>query len=275
MFQDQYYSFSLKEFAEILGVPCEGACVFTDKWALYELANGLPGDGPYQTFLPSLDDIITLVRVYREGPVTRVRHKNEIDVIEYQVLTREIDPTFKDIETILRENVFRMGEIGIMCRLVMLFGPGSRQADMFIYRHGAKIAYKCAFIYDAREPHFSALKRVLCYIRALDFELQLYASSTGSLVAYSVVGWDGFPSIMRSTTDYCVFLGDNLLSWYSKWQHTLSISSAEAEYRDVANVVVETVWLHNLLLEPHTPLLSATLVYCDNVSTIYMTTNHF
>ncbi|GJZ50546.1 hypothetical protein Tco_0604736 [Tanacetum coccineum] len=84
MFQDQYYSFSLEEFAEILGVPCEGACVFTDKWALYELANGLPGDGPYQTFLPSLDDIITLVRVDREGPVTRVRHKKEIDVIEYQ-----------------------------------------------------------------------------------------------------------------------------------------------------------------------------------------------
>ncbi|GJX21241.1 hypothetical protein Tco_0223918 [Tanacetum coccineum] len=109
MFQDQYYSFSLEEFAEILGVPCEGACVFTDKWALYELANGLPGDGPYQTFLPSLDDIITLVRVDREGPVTRVRHKKEIDVIEYQVLTREIDPTFKDIETILRENVFGLG----------------------------------------------------------------------------------------------------------------------------------------------------------------------
>ncbi|GKA26939.1 copia protein [Tanacetum coccineum] len=101
MFQDQYYSFSLEEFAEILGAPCEGVCVFTDKWALYELPNGLPGDGPYQTFLPSLDDIITLVCVDREGPVTRVRHKKEIDVIEYQVLTREIDPTFKDIETIL------------------------------------------------------------------------------------------------------------------------------------------------------------------------------
>ncbi|GJY53102.1 zf-CCHC domain-containing protein [Tanacetum coccineum] len=104
--KDQYYSFSLEEFAEILGVPCEGAYVFTDKWALYELASGLPGDGPYQTFLPSLDDIITLIRVDREGPVTYVHHKKEIDILEYQVLTREIDSTFKDIETILRENVF-------------------------------------------------------------------------------------------------------------------------------------------------------------------------
>ncbi|GJV57644.1 hypothetical protein Tco_1458649 [Tanacetum coccineum] len=109
MFNDTYNSFSLEEFAEILGVPCEGAYVFTDKWALYELASGLPGDGPYQTFLPSLDDIITLIRVDREGPVTYVHHKKEIDILEYQVLTREIDPTFKDIETILRENVFRLG----------------------------------------------------------------------------------------------------------------------------------------------------------------------
>ncbi|GJX58912.1 hypothetical protein Tco_0290302 [Tanacetum coccineum] len=126
MFQDQYYSFSLEEFAEILGEPCEGACVSTDKWALYELANGLPEDGPYQTFLPSLDDIITLVRVDREGPVTRVRHKKEIDVIEYQVLTREIDPTFKDIETILRENVFGLGEIGIIMEWV------SRQSNLIL-----------------------------------------------------------------------------------------------------------------------------------------------
>ncbi|GKB26257.1 ribonuclease H-like domain-containing protein [Tanacetum coccineum] len=46
---------------------------------------------------------------------------------------------------------------------------------------------------------------------------------------------------------------------------TLSRSSAEAEYRGVANVVAETAWIRNLLLELHTPLFTATLVYCDNV----------
>ncbi|GKA74894.1 ribonuclease H-like domain-containing protein [Tanacetum coccineum] len=50
-------------------------------------------------------------------------------------------------------------------------------------------------------------------------------------------------------------------------------SSAEAEYRGVANVVAKTAWLRNLLRELHTPLLSATLAYCDNVSAIYMTAN--
>ncbi|GJY86951.1 ribonuclease H-like domain-containing protein [Tanacetum coccineum] len=66
---------------------------------------------------------------------------------------------------------------------------------------------------------------------------------------------------------------DNLLSWSTKRQHTLSRSSAEAEYRGVANVVAETAWLRNLLRELHTPLLYVTLVYCDNVSAIYMTAN--
>nr|GEZ06033.1 ribonuclease H-like domain-containing protein [Tanacetum cinerariifolium] len=50
-------------------------------------------------------------------------------------------------------------------------------------------------------------------------------------------------------------------------------SSAETEYKGVANVVAETAWLRNLLLELHTPLLSATIVYCDNVSAIYMIAN--
>jgi hypothetical protein len=40
-----------------------------------------------------------------------------------------------------------------------------------------------------------------------------------------------------------VFLGDNLISWSSKRQHTVSRSSAEAEYCTVANVVAETSWL--------------------------------
>ncbi|GAU46568.1 hypothetical protein TSUD_272070 [Trifolium subterraneum] len=69
---------------------------------------------------------------------------------------------------------------------------------------------------------------------------------------------------------YCVFLGDNLFSWSSKRQPTLSRSSAEAEYRGVANVVSESCWLRNLLLELHFPLSQANLVYCDNVSVIFL-----
>ena len=85
-------------------------------------------------------------------------------------------------------------------------------------------------MHDLREPHFAALKCILRYVRStLDFALQLYASSTGSLVAYSDIDWTDYPTNRRSTSGYCVFFSDNILSWSSKRQHTLSRSSAEAE----------------------------------------------
>nr|GEV79051.1 ribonuclease H-like domain-containing protein [Tanacetum cinerariifolium] len=119
-----------------------------------------------------------------------------------------------------------------------------------------------------------ALKGVIRYVcGTLDFGIQLYASITGPLVAYTDADWTGCPITRRSTSGYCVFLGDSLLSWSAKWQQTLSRSSAEADYRGVDNVVAETAWLRNLLRELRTPLLSATLVYCDNVSAMYMTAN--
>nr|GEV13428.1 ribonuclease H-like domain-containing protein [Tanacetum cinerariifolium] len=119
----------------------------------------------------------------------------------------------------------------------------------------------CLHMHGPREPHFSALKRILRYVcGTLDYGLQLFSSSTTNLVAYSDADWAGCPTIRRSTSGYCVFLGNNILSWSAKRQPTLSRSSAEAEYRGVANAVAETCWLRNLLRELHTPLSSATLV---------------
>ena len=67
----------------------------------------------------------------------------------------------------------------------------------------------------------------------LEHGLQLYWSSTTSLVAYLDVDWAGCPTTTRSTSVYSVFFGNNLFYWSSKLQHTLSRSSAKAEYRCV------------------------------------------
>ncbi|GJS97339.1 ribonuclease H-like domain-containing protein, partial [Tanacetum coccineum] len=132
----------------------------------------------------------------------------------------------------------------------------------------------CLYMHDPREPHLAALKCILRYVQGtLDLGLHLYASSTTSLVGYTDADWAGCLSTRRSTLGYCVFLGDNLLSWSAKRQHTLSRFSAEAEYRGVANVVAETAWLRNLLRELHSPLSTTTLFYCDNVSVVYMFAN--
>nr|GEX74454.1 ribonuclease H-like domain-containing protein [Tanacetum cinerariifolium] len=123
----------------------------------------------------------------------------------------------------------------------------------------------CLFMHDPREPYFLALKRILRYVRGtLSYGLQLYSSTTSTLVAYSDADWAVCPTTRQSTSGYCVFLGNNLLSWTSKRQFTISRSSAEAEYQGVANAVAETCWLRNFFHELRTQLSTATLVYCDN-----------
>ncbi|GJS64180.1 ribonuclease H-like domain-containing protein [Tanacetum coccineum] len=128
-------------------------------------------------------------------------------------------------------------------------------------------------LYIAALPdHFSIspLPDPICHMQ---FNSYLFRSPTSQLIAYSDADWAGCPATRRSTSGYCVFLGDNLLTWSSKRQETLSRSSADAEYRGVTNDVAETSWIRNLLRELHTPLSTATLVYCDNVSAVYMSAN--
>ncbi|XP_022019527.1 uncharacterized mitochondrial protein AtMg00810-like [Helianthus annuus] len=132
----------------------------------------------------------------------------------------------------------------------------------------------CIHMHSPRVEHWNALKRIIRYIQGtLDFGLTLGPSTSLSLRAYTDADWAGCPDTRRSTSSYCVYLGDNLISWSSKRQSTISRSSAEAEYRGVANAVAEICWLRNLLLELHCPLSQATVVYCDNVSAIYLSGN--
>ena len=132
----------------------------------------------------------------------------------------------------------------------------------------------CLYMHDPRVPHHNHIKCILRYLKGtLDHGLHINSSSPTTLTAYSDADWAGCPDTRRSTSEYCVFLGNNLVSWSSKWQVTVSRSSAEAEYRAVAHTVAETVWLRQLLSQLHYPIHQATIVYCDNVSAIYMSSN--
>ena len=98
----------------------------------------------------------------------------------------------------------------------------------------------CLHMHAPRDSHWSLVKRILRYIRGtMGLGLTLTASSSTDLVAYSDADWAGCPDTRRSTSGYCVYLGPSLISWSYKRQPTVSKSSAEAEYRVVANVVAE------------------------------------
>ncbi|GJR05114.1 ribonuclease H-like domain-containing protein [Tanacetum coccineum] len=171
----------------------------------------------------------------------------------------------------------KLGDDGDLVSYLTLYRSLAGSLQYLTFTH-PNISYAmqqvCFHMHGPWEPHFSALKRILRYVRGtLDYGLHLFSSSKTSLVAYLYTDWAGCPTTRRSTSGYCVFLGNNLLSWSSKRQPTLSCSSAEVEYCVVANALAETCWLQNLLRELHTPLSSATLVYCDNVTAVFLSSN--
>jgi hypothetical protein len=132
----------------------------------------------------------------------------------------------------------------------------------------------CLHMHNPREPHLTSLKRILRYLRvSLDYGLLLRPSPTSELVVYTDADWAACPDTRWSTSGYAVFLGANLVSWAAKRQPVVSRSSAEAEYRTVANGVAEASWMCQLFHELHSPLQRATLVYCDNVSAVYLSIN--
>jgi hypothetical protein len=114
----------------------------------------------------------------------------------------------------------------------------------------------CLYMHDPQEPHLTAGKRILRYLHGtVDLELFVArASSPHTLTVYIDANWAESPDTHRSTLVYVVFLDDCLISWSSKRQLTVSQSSAEVEYRVVANGVTKATWRRQLLLELHQPL---------------------
>nr|GEU83880.1 ribonuclease H-like domain-containing protein [Tanacetum cinerariifolium] len=135
-------------------------------------------------------------------------------------------------------------------------------------------------LYGLNQAHRAWFQRFAGYALRMGFtssrcDSSLFIYQHGiELNAYTDADWAGFPVTRRSTSGYCVFIGDNLLSWSAKCQVTLSRFSAEAEYRGVANVVAETAWICNLLRELHNSLFTTTLVYCDNVRVLHVSSRY-
>jgi len=132
----------------------------------------------------------------------------------------------------------------------------------------------CLHMHAPRDVHQTMLKRILRYIKGtVSLGIQLRTTTTPAITAYSDADWAGCPDTRRSTSGFCVFFGGSLISWSSKRQTTVSRSSAEAEYRAIANAVSECSWLRHLLGELLCKVPTATVAFCDNISSVYMSRN--
>jgi hypothetical protein len=70
-----------------------------------------------------------------------------------------------------------------------------------------------------------------------------------------------------------LFFGGNLVSWGSKKHPTVSRSSTEAEYKEVANASAQLIWIEVLLRELGISLAQSPILWCDNLGATYLMVN--
>ncbi|KAH9666221.1 protein kinase domain-containing protein [Citrus sinensis] len=130
------------------------------------------------------------------------------------------------------------------------------------------------FMHEPRTTHMDAAIRVLRYLKGSPGKgILLSSTSDLHIRGYCDADWASCPTTRRSVTGYCTFLGDSPISWKTKKQNVVSRSTAEVEYRSLADLSCELQWLKALFADlghlQHDPMT----VYCDNQSALYIAEN--
>ncbi|KAG7543242.1 Reverse transcriptase RNA-dependent DNA polymerase [Arabidopsis thaliana x Arabidopsis arenosa] len=132
----------------------------------------------------------------------------------------------------------------------------------------------CQFSSAPKASHLKAAYKVIHYLKGT-IGLGLFYSATSDLClkAYIDAYWNSCQDSRRSTSGYCMFLGDSLISWKSRKQDVCSASSTESEYRVMAMGSKEIAWLVKLLNEFQVPQSKHVPLFCDSTAAIHIANN--
>jgi hypothetical protein len=124
-----------------------------------------------------------------------------------------------------------------------------------------------------RESHLKACKRILRYLKSTqDVGLWYPKESSFELIGYSDSDYGGCKINRKSTSGTCQLLGKSLVSWSSKKQNSVALSTAEAEYISAGSCCAQLLWMKATLSDFGIKFKQVPLL-CDNESAIKMTNN--
>ena len=125
-----------------------------------------------------------------------------------------------------------------------------------------------------RKPHLDAIRCILRYVKStLCYGLFYEAGKEIQVFGYTDVDWAGSMYDRRSTNGFMFSLGSAAITWSSKKQPTVALSSTETEYRGAAMAACEEVWMQKFLCDLDVQVDGPVVIYCDNMSSIQLARN--
>ncbi|GJS33930.1 hypothetical protein Tco_0532312 [Tanacetum coccineum] len=129
-------------------------------------------------------------------------------------------------------------------------------------------------MHSSLKAHLKIAFKILRYLKSCPgLGIHFSKSSGMDLKAFSNADWAKCVVTRKSVTGYCVFSNDSLVSWKCKKQNALSKSSTIAEYRALASVTSEVVWILIILNDLNWEVLLPVTLHCDSNSAIKITAN--
>lgn len=122
------------------------------------------------------------------------------------------------------------------------------------------------------QSHWVAAKRVLRYLKGT-VNFGLVYSGDSCVVGHSDADWAGDVDDRKSTSGYMFQIAGGPVSWRSRKQNTVALSTAEAEYVALSSAAQECVWMRRLVAELGNPPGGPTIILEDNQSSIAMAKN--
>ena len=130
------------------------------------------------------------------------------------------------------------------------------------------------FMNNPTEQHMTVVTKILRYLKMTPGKGLFFQRTTNREIdIYSDADWAGSITDRRSTSGYCSFVWGNLVTWRSKKQPVVARSSAEAEFRAMAQGICEGIWLKRLLEELRVPVKYPMILHCDNQAAISIAKN--
>ena len=130
------------------------------------------------------------------------------------------------------------------------------------------------FMENPKESHWASAKRLLRYLKGtLEYGLFYQKETKTGLVAYSDRNYAGDLDDRRSTSGAVFLIGSAAVSWMSKKQPVVSLSTTEAEYIAATSCACQCISIQRILEHLGSAEKEATKILCDNSSTIQLSNN--